>query len=193
MSISIKKSGLLLSAVMAAGLLCAAPSHAVQFTLSDQTADTWTYTLTYDPQDNYAVNGAPETATIRLSGLTGVTAASGPTSTDYEDTWLDQVNRNWTPSVLNGGTEVVWTHIGAGTGNFPDAKHVYGFSVVAPGASSGVVQVATTGFTTDYSNGYLPRDISTTVAGPVPEPATLAMMLAGVAVVGGLARRQRKA
>jgi len=103
------------------------------------------------------------------------------------------INRNWTPSVLNGGTEVVWTHVGPGTGNFPDAKHAYGFSVVAPGVSSGVVQVSTVRFTTDTTNGYLPRDISTTVAGPVPEPEAWALMLAGVAVVGGLARRQRKA
>lgn len=180
------------SALAASLLWAAAPSHAVQFTLSSQAADTWIYTLTYDPMDNYAVNGAPETATIRLTGLSGVISAAKPTSTDYDDAWLSQVNQNWTPTVLNGGTEVVWTHIGSGTGNFPDAKHVYGFSVTAPGAASGSVQLATTGFTSDVTQGYLPRDINTSVAGPVPEPEAVALVLAGLTVVGGALRRQRR-
>lgn len=183
----------LMAAAALACLMGAGSAHAVQFTLSDQTADTWTYTLTYDPLDNYAVNGAPETATIKLTGLSGVVSAGGPTSTDFADAWLDQLNRNWVPSVLSGGTEVVWTHVGPGTGNFDVPLHVFGFTVMAPGASSGPVSVVTSGFSTDTTNGYLPRDINTTVTGPVPEPQSWGLMLAGLVAVGGLLRHQRKA
>lgn len=178
---------------LAIGLASLAPAHAVQFTLSGQSASTWTYTLTYDPLDNYAVNGAPETATIRLTGLSGVTSATGPTSTDFAEAFLDTINLNWSAAVLNGGTEVLWTHVGPGTGNFPDAKHVFGFSVTAPGATSGDVLFSTTGFSTDISNGYLPRDVRGVVSGPaaVPEPETWALLLAGLAVMGGVMRKQR--
>jgi hypothetical protein len=188
-----QKSFRRLGTALAASLLwAAAPAQAVQFTLSTQAADTWTYTLTYDPMDNYAVHGLTETATIRLTGLSGVTSASGPTSTDFDDSWLSNLNMAWTPTVLNGGTEVLWSHIGPGTGNFSEAKHVYGFTVTAPGAVNGTVGVATTMFTTDVTSGYLPRDISASVAGPVPEPEAVALTLAGLAVVAGALRRQRK-
>ena len=38
--------------------LFAPAASAVQFTLASSTATTWTYTLTYDPLDNYAIPGA---------------------------------------------------------------------------------------------------------------------------------------
>src|SRR5687768_16437392 len=106
-----------------AGLLLAGHSQAVEFTLSSVTADTWTYTLTYNALDNYAVLGG--NATLTLTGLQGVTAASGPSSTDFNPgSFIHLVNLNWTAEVLAGGTEVVWTHVGSGTGNFPFDKHV---------------------------------------------------------------------
>lgn len=179
-----------------AGLLLASQAQAVQFTLSGNTADTWTYTLTYNPLDNYAITGVATQATLTLSGLSGVTGATGPSSTDFTPTGdlLDTVNKAWTAQVLNGGTEVVWTHIGPGTGNFDVDKHVFGFTVTAPGATTGVASFVTTGFSTDTSNGLIPRDITTQVAGPtaVPEPESLALILAGLVTVGGLARRARQ-
>ncbi|MFT3855998.1 MAG: hypothetical protein QM742_00245 [Aquabacterium sp.] len=189
----VPSSRALLAALALAGLLTGGSAQALQFTLSDQSADTWTYTLTYDPLDNYAVHGAPESATIRLTGLAGVTQATGPTSTDYTEAFLDQLNRNWTAQILNGGTEVLWTHLGPGTGNFNEAKHVFGFSVVAPGMASGAARVSTTGFTTDVDRGYQPIDIDVAVAAPVPEPQGWALMMAGVVVVGSMWRRVRKA
>jgi hypothetical protein len=179
----------------AAALLLTGHAAAVEFTLSSVTADTWTYTLTYNPLDNYAI--LTDTATLTLSGLQGVTAASGPTSTDYTPTggFLDLTNLDWTAEVLGGGTEVVWTHVGSGTGNFGEDKHVFGFSVTAPGASTGIATFATTGFSTDTSNGSLDRNISIQVEGPVgaiPEPDIYALMFGGLGALGWVGRRRRK-
>ena len=51
---------------------------------------------------------------------------------------------------------------------------------------------STTGFSTDTTHGYLPRDVRGVVAGPaaVPEPETWVLLLAGLAVVGGVMRKQ---
>lgn len=186
----------LATAVATAATLCAAPAHAVQFTLSSSTADTWTYTLTYNPLDNYAIPGVATEATVRLTGLSGVVSATGPTSTDYAPAIpvLDAINLAWTAQVLSGGTEVLWTHVGPGTGNFGEDKHVFGFSVHAPGALSGAATFQTTGFSTDTTSGLLPRDVRGTVMGPtaVPEAESWAMMLAGVVTVGALLRRRRR-
>ena len=184
-----------------AGLLLAGHSHAVEFTLSGVTGDTWTYSLTYNAFDNYAIGGAPNTATLSLSGLQGVTAASGPTSTDFGPTggFLDLINLNWTAEVLGGGTEVVWTHIGSGTGNFGIDKHVFGFSVTAPGGIAGMASFVTTGFSTNFPSRFpIPedRDISIQVEGPIataiPEPGTWALFLAGLVAVVGFSRRNRR-
>ncbi len=182
----------LISAAAALACLVAVPAQAVQFTLVDHTGDLWTYDLTYDPLDNYAIPGQSATATISLSGLSGVAAAFKPTSTDFEDSWLSNLNMQWTPEVLNGGTEVRWTHVGSGTGNFDVPKHVYGFQIQAPGAISGTVNVSTTGFSTDTDRGLIDRDINMAAVGPVPEPEAWALMLAGVAVMGACARRRSR-
>ena len=179
----------------AAALLLTGHAQAVEFTLSNVAADTWTYTLTYNPLDNYAITTA--TATLTLSGLQGVTAASGPSSTDFAPAggFLDLVNLDWTAQVLGGGTEVVWTHVGSGTGNFGEDKHVFGFTVTAPGASTGIASFATTGFSTDISNGSVDRNISIQVEGPVgavPEPEIYALMIGGLGVLGWVGRRRRK-
>ncbi len=98
-------------------LLSAAASEAVSFSLSSVGGGTWTYTLTYDPLDNYSIF-QPST-TITLSGLSGVSDAFGPTSTDFDPPGgvFDTLNLEWAPAVLDGGTAVSWTHTGGGTGN----------------------------------------------------------------------------
>lgn len=182
------------AATMAAvfALLGANAAHAVDFSLAAQSGDTWTYTLTYDPLDNYAIPGVEDQATIRLSGLSGVVSATGPSSTDYEDPFGNQVNLRWTAEVLNGGTEVVWTHVGPGTGNYEVPLHVFGFSVFAPGQASGAAVFQTTGFSTDRDRGLIDRDVVGSVMAPVPEPATWALGLAGLLMTGAAARARRR-
>lgn len=176
-------------------LLFPCAARAVSFDLTGVVPGVWTYTLTYDPLDNYSVFQG--STTITLSGLSGVTGATGPSSTDFTEP-LNTINLGWTPQVLAGGTSVVWTHIGLGTGNYGVPKHVVGFQVFAPGADSGVASLVTDGFSRDMSNpfpnGDFELDISTTVNGPtspaptaVPEPATIASLAMGLA---WLARRR---
>jgi hypothetical protein len=144
----------------------------------------WTYTVTYEPFDNYAVCPPPENvATITLTGLSGVTSATAPTSTDIDTVFSDQtsitlfnsLNLAWVPEVLNGGTKVRWTHLGSGTGNFSIPLHVFGFKVVtAAPARNGTVNVATDGFSFDVS-GSVPclvqpaddRDFIGSTEGPI--------------------------
>jgi len=158
---------------------------------------TWIYDLTFAPQDNYSIN-QPST-TITLTGLKGVTAATGPTSTDWTGA-LNVLNLAWTAQVLNGGTTVVWTHVGAGTGNMPTTMHAYGFTVTAADGVNGNVSLATSGFAQDGTGG-ANLDISGTVAGPagpavpaaapVGGPLPLALTFLALCVVGGyFVRRQ---
>lgn len=183
------------AALVAAGLVLsgAQSAHAVGFSLAQQSGDTWTYTLTYDPLDNYAIPGVEDRATIRLSGLSGVVAATGPTSTDYDNAHGNDINLRWTAEVLNGGTEVLWTHIGPGTGNYEVPLHVFGFSVIAPGQVSGEGLFQTTGFSTDIDRGLIDRDVLGAVTVPVPEPATWALVFSGLLMAGAASRRRRQA
>ena len=180
---------LLAAAALIVGALSSA--HAVSFTLAAQSGDTWTYTLTYDPWDNYAIPGHESEATIHLTGLSGVVSATGPTDTSYDNAYGEGINLAWTAEVLAGGTEVVWTHVGPGTGNYDVPMYVYGFSVTAPGQVSGLASYETTGFSTDIDRGLEDRDVLGTVVGPVPEPSTWALTLAGLGLVGVAARRRR--
>ena len=156
----------------------------------------WSYDLTFDPLDNYSV--FQEFTTITLSGLFGVTSASGPTSTDFPLPFLDAGNLEWTSHVLNGGTEVQWTHDGGGTGNFPTDQHVFGFTLFASGATNGLVSLATDGMSRDITNllpgGGFDLDISGFVAGPVaaPEPSTWMMMFLGFVGLGFAGLRNPK-
>lgn len=177
---------------LAAGVLLAAPAHAVQFALSGVAGDVFSYTLTYDPLDNYAIPGWEDRATIRLSGLTGVVSAAGPTSTSYDDGFGNAINLNWTAEVLSGGTEVVFTHMGPGTGNYDVPMYVYGFSITAPGQVAGVVAFETSGFRTDTTNGLFDRDVMGTAVGPVPEPSTWALLLGGLVVAAGATKLRRR-
>ena len=176
-------------------LLFPSAARAVSFDLTAVAPGVWTYTLTYDPLDNYSIF-QPST-TISLTGLFGVTSATGPSSTDFPGN-LDLINLNWTTQVLGGGTSVVWTHVGSGTGNFSVPMHAFGFQVFAPGAATGVASLVTDGFSRDITDplpgGGFDLDINTTVDGPtsaattpVPEPATIASLAMGLA---WLARRR---
>jgi len=146
-------------------LLAAGPVMAVQFTGAQTGEGEWSYDLTYDPQDNYSI--CQQFTTITLSGMSGVTGAFAPVSTDYLPPagFLDLTNLAWTPEVLDGGATVRWTHDGSGTGNFSTAKHVFGFRVLAQNAVNGTINATTDGFETDVS--CVERDISVSVAGPV--------------------------
>jgi hypothetical protein len=175
-------------------------SQAVQWTLVSAGPPTWTYTLTFDPLDNCNLFVSP--TTITMSGLTGVTSAGAPTSSDFTGV-LDTSNRAFIPSVLNGGTKVVWTNTTCGTGNFGVAKHVVGFTVTAPTAFNGTVSFATSGIARDtgVSNSL---DISGSVAGPgaaaaagtpvgapAASPLTLLLLSIGLAAVGAWQVKRR--
>jgi hypothetical protein len=153
-------------------------ARAVMITGQQTAVNEWTYTLTFAPLDNYSI--FQPTTTITLTGLFGVIDATGPTDTDFPP-YIDEISRDWTAEVLNGGTEVRWTHIGPGTGNFGDERHIFGFQVYANGATGGLVSLATSGFSRDTNNalpdGTFNVDITGSVAGPVsafawhgPEP-----------------------
>src|SRR4029077_14753964 len=114
------------------------------FTGAQTGPDQWTYTLTFARLVNYSI--FQNVTTITLTGLFGVTGATGPTSTDFPPGLLDTVNLDWSGAVLNGGTEVVFTHGGPGTGNFNDFRHAFGFTIDASGAVNGLVSLATSGF-----------------------------------------------
>jgi len=152
------------------GTVCPIIAAAVQFSGSQTGPTTWTYNLTYDPLDNYSICQADTTITV--SGLTGVTTAGGPTSTDMPAPALVAVQLAWTPQVLNGGSTVVWTHVGPGTGNFSIPIHVNGFTI-SSNAKSGSAPFVTSGFALDAGCAPpTPRDISGVVAGPVAAPTS---------------------
>jgi len=198
-----------LCAGLGAATALAAPAHAVDFVLDSHMGDAWTYTLVYDPYDNmsFAENGFH--ATITLTGLYGVTAVSGPTSTDFPHPIANVNQQAWVGSILDGGSTVVFTmplEQQSGTGNYSTEKHVYGFTLIAPGAVEGQAALATNGFyyglyPNDGVNHSLDpvndRDVAKAVAGPVaasvPEPATWAMMILGLGAAGGMMRRRRAA
>lgn len=192
-----KRINLLVPAIL---LLAGWQAQAVQWTLSQAGPTTWTYTLTFAPFDNYSIFQG--NTTITMSGLTGVTAAAGPTSTDFPSNQATQLA--WTAQVLNGGTTVVWTHVGSGTGNFGSTLHVFGFSITAAGANNGNVSFATSGMSRDEGNplpgGGFSLDISGSIAGPsstpsapvsapAASPLALALGAIGLAVAGGYQAR----
>lgn len=199
-----KKLACLLAGVGASAAL-AAPAHAVDFVLASHLGDAWTYTLVYDPNDNMGFGESGVHATITLSGLYGVTALSGPTSTDFPLQRINDLQLLWTGAILDGGSKVVFTmpSESSGTGNFSTEKHVYGFTLIAPGAVQGGVALATDGFyygqfPSGTPGGLDPandRDIAKSIAGPVaaavPEPSTWAMMILGFGAAGAMMRRRR--
>lgn len=156
-------------------VLAAPPTQAASF-VGTQTGPTeWTYTLTYDPLDNYAVCPAPgDVAKITLSGLSGVVSATPPTSLTEG---LPPGNLDWVPQVSGGGSVVTWTHQGSGTGNFGVPMQVFGFKVsTAIPVPNGTVKAASDGFSIDVSvTGPCPvqpqddRDFVMTTNGPATD------------------------
>jgi hypothetical protein len=158
-------------------VVVAPPAAAASFVGTQTGPNEWTYTLTYDPFDNYAVAACGATgATITLSGLAGVIAdgTSGPASTDFDDPTVNIINLSWVPQVSGNGTVVTWTWtppsppvgLGPGTGNWEIPKHVFGFKVVtATQSANGSVKAASTGFSVDVSS-CANRNFSMTTNGP---------------------------
>jgi hypothetical protein len=167
---------------------------AITFTLASAGPPVWTYTLTYGPYENYT--GAP--TTITLNGLTGVTAAGIPTSTDFIPSF-NASQLMWTATVSNGGTTVTWTNLGPGTGNFTTPLHVFGFTVTAPGAPNGSAPFVTSGFVNERINPPTSVDTSGAVAGPstaplsvpVMSPAAFLLTMIGLGCVGAWESRRR--
>lgn len=175
--------------ILRTGILCLvalAAADGASIAPSQTGPATWVYDLTFDPLDNYSI--FQPVTTITFTGLFGVTSASGPVSTDFDEP-LNTTNLDWSVQVLNGGTTVVWSHVGSGTGNFGNPKHIYGFTIHAPGAVNGVVNYETSGISRDTGNplpgGGFDLDISGSIAGPVananiPEPGTLPLIALGL-------------
>lgn len=168
---------------------------AVEWTLASAGPPTWTYTLTFDPLDNCGLFVNP--TTITMTGLTGVTGAGAPTSSDFTGA-LDTANRNFTPVVSNGGTQVVWSNPTCGSGNFGSTKHVFGFTITAPSAVNGTVSFATHGMARDTGTANS-IDISGVIAGPAatgpppatPIPSTLLLLSISLAIVGAWQLKRR--
>jgi hypothetical protein len=139
---------------------------AVGFTGVYSGAGQWSYTLTFDPLDNYSI--FQPTTTITLSGLCGVVAAGPPTRTDFPYKSLSDHNLQWTAVVVDSRT-VRWTHVGPGTGNFSTTKHTFGFTVTAPTATPSRAHVVTSGFSRDRNralHGAFNVDINGATSGP---------------------------
>jgi hypothetical protein len=144
-------------------------AQAVTFTLVSAGPPTWTYNLTYAPFDNC---GLFTTGKITLTGLTGVTGAGAPTSTDFTG-GLNTSQLAWSPTFTS--TSVTWTNTSCGTGNFGTPMRVMGFTVTAPTASNGLGSFATTGMAIDtgHANSV---DVSGSIAGPSATPASVPVM-----------------
>jgi hypothetical protein len=191
---------LLLAALIS---LFSTTTMAVQFAGSQTGANTWTYDLTYDPEDNYSI--CQSSTTITITGLSGVTGAAGPTSTDYANSTVGAWNLNWTAQVLDGGTRVVWTQnpvSGSGTGNMSGTQHIYGFTITGS-TPSAPAAFATSGFALDGTCPTTVLDISGSVPGPhgasqatevsgVPGLSPFAVALLAIALIalslGGMRR-----
>jgi hypothetical protein len=177
-------------------LVFAWQSRAVTFTLASAGPPTWTYDLTFGPLDNCNLFTSP--SRITMTGLNGVTAAGGPTSTDFPAGSLTTNNLNWTPTFT--ATSVTWTNPTCGSGNFSTAMHVNGFTITAPSASNGGASYATSGFAKDTGTPNS-LDISGTIAGPsttplpsaVPtmSPIALLMTMIGLGCAGAYEARRR--
>ena len=177
-------------------VLSAASASAVHFTGSQTGPTTWTYNLTIDGLDNYSI--CQTNTTITINGLSGVTAAGPPTSSDVPSTpSFVALQLAWTAQVLNGGTTVVWTHVGPGSGNFGSAFHINGFTITSAG-TNGTGAFATSGFARDGTCPTTVLDISGTVAGPAPAstavpaltPAALALLGVALAVAATIALKR---
>jgi hypothetical protein len=180
-----KPWSLLLSTVLLAPSVVLADDSHPGFTGVQTGPNEWTYALTFAPLLNYSIFRGPRPTnmtreemdksnptTITLTGLFGVVAASGPTSTDFPAlSPADATNRDWSATVLDGGTKVVYTKVGGGTGNYPSFRHAFGFTIRASRAVNGTVSLATHGFSRDttysLSDGSFNLDIKGTIDGPV--------------------------
>jgi hypothetical protein len=166
-------------------------AHAVTFTLVSAGPPTWTYNLTILPFDNCDIDTSP--TTITMTGLSGVTGAGAPTSSDFTGS-LDTNMRNFVPSFSS--TSVTWTNTSCGTGNFGVAKHVNGFTITST-AANGSAAFATHGFQVDShgpvvdASGSIQGPSTTAISVPVLSPMALLLTMIGLGGAGAWQARQR--
>ncbi len=190
LSLTLRRVSLLAPAFL---FVLAWQAQAVTFTLVSAGPPTWTYNLTFAPLDNCDIDTSP--TTITMTGLSGVTGAAGPTSSDFAGA-LDTSNRNWTPAFTS--TSVTWTNPTCGSGNFPVPKTVYGFTITAPSVSSGLASFATHGFQVDGHGAVVDASgsiagPSTTTSGAVPvmSPVAFLITMIGLGCAGAYEARRR--
>lgn len=155
-------------AVLALAGATSTQALALAFTLVSHVGDDYTYTLTYGPNDNmWFVENGNVHASILMSGLHGVTAVSGPTGNDFPAGPIHDGQMLWTGSVHFGGAAVLFTMPSddVGTGNFPNERHVFGFTLTAPGTEPvDDIQLDTNGFYNGHT--LADRDVHGLVSGP---------------------------
>ena len=95
-------------------------------------------------------------------------------------TWSGGANFWDSGSIGGGGTSDVWTYLG---GDDPPQDLYITFDVLSNATNSSIpYEIDTDGGGADYWGN---------VDGPVPEPATCALMIAGLAVLGARLRRKK--
>lgn len=163
-------AGLLASSSMA---LAVAPQGPGVVTLTNTVGDLWTA----------AIGNVP------VSGLFTDAYTFSPSATPGSMAWGSVVNTSWfgTANITMLSADLNGTPLLTGT--LPLGPVAYNFATLLPSPASGTLTLTIHGANT--GGGSYGGDFNVTMA-PVPEPTTYAMLLAGMGLVGLLARRRNR-